>query len=256
MAAKTWEADFRYPAIQSSLELFPNAIPDDIFTIPKSFCLPIAARPVVGFTPGKAMLVFLVVGFALLGLAVWLTSLVEKEGPFMESVLPMVVGSLCGILGVGCFFAPSLFDKQLVSMFLGDRGSELRRYASATGVRSAELSDGDLTKQAISIDGDDFVLIYMDQENRRLLIEGISARYQIRSEDVVSVEPFVFTNYIGAQICCRIDEQTDLLFAVARVSLLFEITRQLPFLKFLRKRIQNKLLEEIAETLGFAIVEG
>jgi len=47
-----------------------------------------------------------------------------------------------------------------------------------------------LSKQKIEIDGDDFVVLFFDKANRRILIEGIAARYQIRGEDVVSLGHF------------------------------------------------------------------
>lgn len=71
---------------------------------------------------------------------------------------------------------PSVFENRIVSLFLGDRGRQLRRRAGLSGVIASELADGDLAKQSISIDGDDHVLVFMDKAQRRLLIEGISAR--------------------------------------------------------------------------------
>ncbi len=247
MAAKSWETDFRYAAIQASLKLFTDDIPADVHSLPRSFVLPIAARPVIGFTPGKLTLVLLVVGFAFLGMAVWIMP-GDKKGDPGDPVL-VTLAVLCTLSGMGCFFVPAIFSRSIASWFVGTRGRELRKRAGAMKLRSAELSNGDLGRQRLAIDGDDYVLIYMDATSRRLLIEGVAARYQIRGEDVRFVRTFIFENYIGAQICCRIDDQTDLLFAIARVSLAYEVTRQLPFLFFMRKWIRNRLCEEASATL-------
>jgi hypothetical protein len=87
------------------------------------------------------------------------------------------------------------------------------------------------------------------------LIEGLAARYHIRSEDVLAVQPFVHNNYVGASVRYRMGGNTDLLIALARVSLLYELTRQLPFLIFLRKRFKNRILDKISEPLEPAVLE-
>jgi len=44
MAAKTWEQDFRYPAIQASLPLIESHVGDETES-PHSYCLPLASNP-------------------------------------------------------------------------------------------------------------------------------------------------------------------------------------------------------------------
>ena len=245
MAAKTWSDDFRSSAINSSISRLPDRNEDDVFGWPSSFCLPVSDRPVVGFTPGKLTLILLALGFVLLGLAVWLTG--NEDDP---AAWRMILAAASGISGMACFFAPAVFAKQIAFLFLQQRGWRLHSMASPEKLMTSELSDGAVGKQKIEIDGDDYVLIFMDKANQRILMEGIAARYQIRSEDVISVEDFMFINYVGARIRCRIGEDAELCFAIAKVSILFELTRQLPFLIFLRKRIRNRLLEESLLTLG------
>ena len=80
-------------------------------------------------------------------------------------------------------------------------------------------------------------------------MEGTGARYRIRAEDVKFLASFQILNYVGAELVCRINGDAKLRFAVARVSTLLEITRQLPFLFFLRKRIGNKVLDLVQRTL-------
>ena len=114
---------------------------------------------------------------------------------------------------------------------------------------AAELSNADRSKMKLTIDGDDHVLIRFDEENRRLMIEGIGARYQVRAADVEKLEPFEFMNFVGVELDYRIDSQTHLRVAIARVSMLLELIRQLPFLFLFAKRIPNRLLANCTRTL-------
>ena len=109
---------------------------------------------------------------------------------------------------------------------------------------AAELSNADRSKMKISIDGDDHVLVLFDEDSRRLVIEGIGARYQMRAADV-HVEPFEFMNYVGADITCRIDSQTQLRVAIARVSMLLELIRQLPFSVLLAQADLQPVADEL-----------
>ena len=99
MAARTWEADFRYPAIQASIPLIRDGYLDDPFRFDGSFCIPVAERPAVGWTPGKIMLIFLVLGFALLGTGAYLGAQAERirgeDGP---------VASMAGFLRAKVLF--------------------------------------------------------------------------------------------------------------------------------------------------------
>lgn len=92
------------------------------------------------------------------------------------------------------------------------------------------------------------MVLFFDKANRRILIEGIAARYQIRGEDVVSLGHFIFTNYIGVRILCRVGE-AELCIAVAKVSLLYELQRQAPVLFFLKRWIKNPILASAEQAL-------
>ena len=241
MAAKTWETDFRYPAIQASIRELKSADCDDPFDWPGSLCIPVAERPVMGWTPGKIWLIALILGFVCLGLGAWLAS--------REETGPLIIGVCCSLSGFGFFFMPMYADRPIIRGVIGERAHELIARNPDATVLSSELSNADRSQMKLSIDGDDHVLILFDTQEKRLLIDGIGARYQIRADDVELLEPFVFTNYVGAEIVCRINAHTKLHFALARPSGLYELTRQLPFLFFVRKWIKNRLLEECRETL-------
>ena len=248
MAAKTWERDFRYPAIQASVRALADADPEDPFEHPGSFCIPIAKKPLVGWTVGRTMLIAMVLGFALLIGGVVLGSSVEQDGGPRESLL-VTLAAACSVSGILMFLLPVKFDRFILSWLIGRRGRDLTHRASGAKILSAEVSDTNRANMKITIDGDDHVLILFDEQHHRLLMEGQGARYQIRADDVEKLLPFEFMNYLGAEIVCRIDSQTHLRVALARVSMLLEVTRQLPFLFFLRKRIKNKVLQHCQRTL-------
>src|SRR5688572_25361519 len=254
MAAKTWETDFRYLAICESVKELGDEPCDDLFSFPGSLCVPVAKKPVVGLTPGKICIAFLVLGFALLGSGVFVVGKDERNvNQGKEKNAAMVpVGFCLGLAGISCFFAPLLLDRYIMRLLLGSRGSELVHRPG--DLLCAEISHTDRTKMKISIDGDDYVLVLADYVNRRLLIEGVAARYMIRATDVTDLQPFEFLNYVGAQITFRINDKTPLSIAIARVSMLLEVIRQVPILFFLRKRIRNRILRVCTE--AFRLKDG
>jgi hypothetical protein len=249
MAAKTWETDFRYKAIQESIKVVRQEGAGDIFRCKSSFCIPVANRPIVGWTPGKLFIIFLVLGFVLLIAAAIVAGMAERNPNLDENseAIAIVLSVVLGFGGMACFFAPVLLDRYLMRLLIGSRGSELVRRPGT--VLCAEISNTDRSKMTISIDGDDYVLLLADAENRRLLIDGVAARYMIRAEDVTELKPFQFLNYVGAQMTFRINGTVQLGLAIARVSLLLELIRQLPFLFFLQKRIKNRILKACQEAL-------
>lgn len=248
MAAKTWEADFRFPAIQASIRALGDACEADPFAYPGSFCIPVAEKPVIGWTPGRVSLVVLVLGFVLLGSGALLATKADEDKPGAGDAALLTLAACCSLSGIAVLFVPAKLDRHIVRWLIGKRGRELLDRSGTTKVMAAELSDVN-TSGKISIDGDDHVLILFDVENRRLQIEGIGARYQIRAADVEKLEPFGFMAYLGAEITCRIDSQTRLRIAIARVSMLRELIRQVPVLFFLRGTVSNRLLENCTRTL-------
>ncbi|MCA9026325.1 MAG: hypothetical protein KDA86_14050 [Planctomycetaceae bacterium] len=244
MAAKTWEQDFRYPAIQTSIRALSHDHFDDPFEYPGSFCLPVAERPLVGWSPGRITLIALVLGFALLAAGAWLASIAEKQNGLL-----LVIGGCCSLSGMLMFFLPLKLDRQIIGWMMGKRGHDLAARARNLTLLASELSDPDLSRMKISIDGNDHVLILFDEQNHRLMIEGLGARYQVRAADVVDIAPFQFMNYLGVKISYRINSKGPLSIALARTSLVTELARQLPFLFFLKKLVKNQLLEQSLRTL-------
>lgn len=255
MAAKTWEMDFRFAAIQASIRKLREADPLNPFDAPVSFCIPVAQRPLVGWTPGRLTMIALVLGFVLLIAGAVLASMAERDRLGIDQSIGMALAACCSISGISMFFVPLKLDRQIIRFLLGERGRQLVERADKSAVMGSELSDPDTRRVKISIDGNDHVLILFDEANRRLLMEGLGARYQIRAEDVEQLAPFEFMNYLGVQLTCRIDETTRLGVAIARPSLLTELVRQLPFLFFLRRFVSNPLFERTSQTLEFPDVD-
>lgn len=253
MAAKTWEDDFRYSAIQASIHRIRESGAKDPLDYEGSFCVPVAQKPAVGWTPGKISLVLLVLGFACLASGAGLATLAERmDGP--QSAAVLAIGVCLSLSGFAMFFVPSKFDKQIIRFLVGDRASHLfERAGAGEELLSSELSRAD-NKITVSVDGDDHVLILVDKTRRELLLEGTGARYRIRAEDVSYLAPFQFMNYVGAEIRCRVDDEVELHVAIARVSILVELTRQLPFLFFLRKRARNRVLQACRDAMPETLV--
>jgi hypothetical protein len=204
---------------------------------------------VVGWTPGRVSLALLVLGFALLVAGALLATAVEKARPGGGDPLLLAVAACCSLSGIVVLFLPAKLDRQIVGWLMGDRARRLLARASSAEIMAAELSHADRSTMKISIDGDDHVLVFFDDTNRRLMIEGIAARYQIRAADIEELAPFEWMNYVGVEISYRIDPQTRLQVAIARVSVILELIRQVPLLFFLRKRMSNRLLERCSRTL-------
>lgn len=249
MAAKTWESDFRYEAICASVKELDGDHADDLFNFPGSFCAPVAKRPIVGWTPGRIFVISLVLGFLLMGAGVFMAGKAErdaKRGKAKNGLVLPIAASL-SLAGVSLFFLPVLLDRFIMKVLVGSRGAKLR--CRPGDLLCAEISDTDRSKMKVTIDGDDYILLLADYVHGRLLIEGIAARYMLRAADVTDLQPFEFMNYVGTEITFRINDETSLSLAIARVSLLLEITRQLPVLFFLRKLIKNRILAVCTQAL-------
>ena len=223
MAAKNWESDFRYPAMQLSVKLVRNDQLDEPMNCPFSFCVPVAENPVTGVTPGRISALFLVLGFLGLIAGVVLVEFARNQ-PGMEPFI-LSLALTCSISGVLCFFLP------------------------------VKLSQADQSHMEISVDGDDYVMAFFDSKNRQILIEGISARYKILETDARRLRPFEDINYIGVEVTYLIGSQIPLRIAIARVSMLKELIRQLPVLSFLKRYVRNRLLDKAMDTFTVLPIE-
>lgn len=237
MAAKSWDNDFRREAVLASLAIMPPehaAEPDESGL---SYCLPVHEKPIVGVTPGRIMLLALVAGFGLMGLGV-LTIERAKNDPTWTTV-----GVIFSFLGFSCFWV-GLFDRFIMRCLLGERGRRLAEQSRAVKLMSGEISDANPAKMTISIDGDDYVLILFDPVSRRVIIEGIAARYQIHAADIEALRPFEIMNYVGVEVLYRIGPAHRLRLAIAKVSILQSVIDQVPIFFFLKGMISNRLLTE------------
>ncbi|MDB4637349.1 MAG: hypothetical protein P8M30_10420 [Planctomycetaceae bacterium] len=251
MSAKTWDKDFRKDAIRASIQKMKPEEREDPFQTDESFCIPVRETPVPFWTPGKVSLIFLLIGFVFLGLGAVIVSYAEKRVDHLQPVL-IALGVACSLSGFLKFFVPAKGDRLIISRMIGERARRKIESFDRKASISAELGESGVEGQNISVDGDDHVLVFFDQARKRLLIEGIGARYQICAVDVTHFSEFQFMNYLGAAISCRINESTELNIAIDRVSILFEILRQIPIFWFLRKRIKNQVFVMCEETLGLS----
>ena len=96
MAAKTWETDFRSEAIRASIQKLGPEFRSDPFRYDGSFCLPVAERPIVGWSPGKISLIALAIGFALMGVGAW----VYSANTFYAFCVTAIVGGVLAVVMV------------------------------------------------------------------------------------------------------------------------------------------------------------
>lgn len=249
MAGKTWDTDFRRDAVRASIAQIGDVKGTDLFASPGSFCVPVGPRPIARWNPGKLMLVALVVGFLLLFAGAGIASIAEKQKQEVASTLLLILAAGCSLSGIGMMFLTIKCDRQILRWLIGQRAQALADRADRRPLLAAEIVNGDRTTMTISINGDDFGLIHVDETQRRLLIEGVGARYQILACDVERLAPFQFMNYLGIEIVYRIGPEDRLHLAIARTSLMLEFIRQAPILFFLRGRIKNTLFDRIAPLL-------
>src|SRR5690606_1718562 len=146
----------------------------DIFRSKTSLCVPVGEKPAVGWTPGRIFLIFLGLGFLFLISAAVLGAQAERDDKKDDPVL-IAVCAVLGLSGMGCFFVPATMDRFSMTRLLGSRRADLIEQPGE--LLCAEISHTDRSKMKIEIDGDDYVLCLADAKNRRLLIEGVAARY-------------------------------------------------------------------------------
>ena len=244
MAAKSWDVDFRHEAIVASVQVLKELDLEEPTEANVSYCLPLHERPVVGITPGKIMIVALVLGMALLCAGAAIGWLVAKNNP------PFIyVAAGCTLTGMACLFISS-FDRSILRWILGARGTELAERSRAFPLISAEVSNTDRSKMKMSIDGDDYVLLLADETERRVVIEGVSCRYQILAADVEDIQPFEFMNLYGAEVQYRITPTVSLRLAIAKVSLRATLLQQAPLFYFLLgNKIPNPVLQKVTAAL-------
>ena len=244
--ANQWQNDFRYEAIQASVSCVNEYPEQDPFDLPFSFCLPVAEKPIVAWiTPGRIMIVFLVLGLAGLFAGAATVSIVEENHKHANFWLALGCG--CSLTGFVCLLLPIVFQTLITSWCIGPRGNALRQNSLKRDLFCCEL--GDSSNPSITIDGDDHVLVRLDRKNNRLMIEGVSATYQIYAKDVVLMRPFEFASYLGADIIYHVDENTSLRIGIAKASQLKELRAQAPIFYFVDHWITNNIYNDIFETL-------
>lgn len=266
MPAKTWDEDFRNEAIEASVRKLGEVYLDDPFSYDGSFCLTVGERPRQGWTP-----------FWIRG-CVYLTS-------FVLEVSIMVYIISCFVVGIDVafrviFLIPSVMLASIgIEQLLVSRTGEcfiLRRLMKDRVQTRLEEFDAEHMIPCELIDpnderhyygSDDYVLIFLDEERRRLLIEGVSARYQIRADDVTGLEKYEWTGWSsvfyrsGALLTCRIDETTELTLAAVREPSDYEERQQmLLWLCLSRARRnalkKNALIGPFKQTLQFSDATG
>jgi hypothetical protein len=253
MAIKTWETDFRYPAIQASIRALSDAGRDDPFSHPGSFCLPAGRKPFVGWTRGRFVLIMMCLCLAL-GIAgvliIVIGALLNAQGPIGYALAILVM--CCWFAGSLTAFSPFVFYDRIIRWLIGERADALLRRSPFARVTGAEVFDGAKSRMALLMSTGEGALLFFDEQNRRVMIEGDGARYQIRAADVEEVSrvvwQFPYGRYVGARITYLIDSETRLQLLILRYSIMphylpWFILEAMPWL------VSNKVFENSLRTL-------
>jgi hypothetical protein len=248
MPAKTWDDDFRKDAIDASLQKLGDEYLDDPFQYDGSFCLPVGEKPNQGWgwTP------FWIGGYVFLAIFVLEAAVIiyvivcfaHGINPFNWIVLLIPGGMLAGS-GVHQFLISRRGEKLILGRLLKDRLHTRLEEFDTEHVIPCELIDPDSNERRY-FDSHDQVLVFLDVERRRLLIEGVTARYQIRAEDVVCLRNCEWTGLLaayrsGALLTCRIDETTELSLAAVREPGYYEERQQSLLWLFLSRSRRDAL---------------
>lgn len=249
MPAKTWDDDFRKDAIDASVRKLGDEFLDDPFRYDGSFCLPVGETPKQGWSPiwirGCVYLASFVLEVIIL-LSIFVYGI---DGSFRVMYLFFAV-MLAGI-GSEKLLTSRAGETFILRRLLKDRVRTRLEEFAAEQVIPCELIDPEPDGERRSYDSDDYVLIFLDEAHRRLLIEGVSARYQIRAEDVTRLQKHEWTGWSsvfyqsGAVLTCRIDEKTELTLAAVREPGNYEIDQQMLLWLFLSRARRNALKKNL-----------
>jgi len=269
MAVKTWDDDFRKDAIEASLRKLGGESLDDPFCYDGSFCLPVGERPLLGWTPFRIRIYAECAGFVLIfGLAVY-TIVCSARGAAIPAsrISPLIIAIFVVEVVIHQLLILRRAEILILRRLLQDRiRNRLQEFETAQLI-PCELIPPDAGCQTRYFHGDDYALIFLDEKRRRILIEGVTARYQIRADDVTGLEKFTWVSTLnehyrsGALVTCRIDETTELTLAAVRQPGYFEFLQQSLLTLFLsrarRDALQkNQLIGPFKQTLQFSDVTG
>ena len=254
MPATHWEDDFRYDAIIASQDLIPRGRRDYPFAYDVSFCLPAKEFLNTGLTYGKIALATLgIAGLCVLaGGWILYSGSADEGGPDSTNAL---MGAALLLLGFLLFTAPAKLIGPGIRILLGQRGRETRRLAPGAKAIGSELAPTG-KNQEVSIENDDTVLTVFDRDEHRLMIEGTNARYQVQAEDVLSCKPFLFMNYLGVEIRCQIDPETELAFTLANATALAAYCISMDLPRWSLFWVRNPLFTHTLATVGQDLVGG
>lgn len=190
----------------------------------------------------------MVVGLCGLAGGAYLVGAFERFGLPAPDGVSLFAASCCSLGGMLALFAPLWFTKLIVWYLLGSRARETMNACPDSSTIAVEVSTPHREEMKISLDADDYGIVFADVPNRRLVIEALNARYQIRADDLISLEEFQFVNYLGAVIECEIANGTTLHIAIARMSLKLEFSRQVPLPIF--RNVPNPVFEQCRRAIG------
>ena len=200
------QPDFRDRAVAASRSLVARLHPRNFRTVPASFCLLGSAGGVRELSRAgrRAALLQAVISFgmfaSLLGafLAVQLAN--PRRGPL--TAVTLVGGVSFLFFGLANLINSTVGDrlrKPFLIQRLGHRYDSLIHEGSGLPSMLVRIEDA-RTYHRTKLSPEDIGIAFLDVENRRLLVEGVSHRYVIRGEDVTCLWPLQAHSIISARI--------------------------------------------------------
>ena len=257
MAVRNWEKDFRSNAVTTSVGSAELLQAEDPFALPLSFCLPISQQAMNYWNPftflGICLMAF--IGILIAGAVSLPLKAIDAMPPGMEANLwsAFIIGLM--IFAFSVIVAPLICWEQIIKQFIGQRGRSLLGLAEKSGSKIVYAYIVDPDEFNPNKIPEDFVMVLIDPTEKRLVIEGTTARYQIRKQDIRKVKPFQLHVYKGAKISYSVTNQQqnrhDIEILIVQVSVIDLLAHELKVLWFLRRFRSETLLDNL-EAAGIA----
>lgn len=250
----TSTGDFREAAVEASRAALGNRPVPSLATVPASLCLPASdeGRREMKRTSWRfiAMTASPIVGmFGWLFGALLVSSLMK--GPKGAETSTSEVIAAAGLIGFFVFAAVGM--RIWTRGFSGWNAYLARRVGGRPGTPLGEMDEPSSVALAMEngktfhkpkLIGDDFALVFLDPEHRRIIAEGLTHRYVIRAEDVTAYWPMEALGSVAARIDYRVGEVVlPVVFAT------MDAWSQIPFMGFRSRRLREEFHGRFLEAL-------
>jgi hypothetical protein len=200
------ELDFRQAAVEESLriiEAHPGRPIDDLgvsLVLPADVEGPARIRHI-----GRMTLLRLILGLVGLALGALLAAVEARLSQDWQIPhwLTVTVASVCSLGGMALLFASIFCVRWSVRRHLGERYEAVQRLSNLRSPLCIGVEDS-RTFTTMKLAPEDFAYIAFDAVSRRVILEGLTFRYVILAQDVLSVSQATGATATGVQIVFRV----------------------------------------------------